>query len=162
MAKTGLTVLKDNLKKFIDVIDALQVDGVLVGIPENKNARRDEVGNAALGYIHDNGSPARGIPARPFLKQGIKKAEKDISAELKAGAVAALDKFDATQITKSYNRAGLIGQNAVRAEITDGNFEPLKSSTIAARQRAGAKGTKPLIRTGQLRRSISYVVRKRG
>ena len=31
---------------------------LLVGIPAEENARGEEIGNAALGFIHENGSPA--------------------------------------------------------------------------------------------------------
>jgi hypothetical protein len=70
-------------------------------------------------------------------------------------------------------------QNAVRTKITDGPFAPLADSTLRARARRGRKGAvaelksraqgnapnnanaKPLIDTGQLRKSITYVVRKK-
>ncbi|MDD1617199.1 MAG: hypothetical protein LUQ28_12105, partial [Methylococcaceae bacterium] len=60
----------------------------------------------------------------------------------------------------SLTKAGIVAQNSVKATITKGEgFEPLAESTIKARQRKGFKGTKPLIRTGQLRNSITYIVK---
>ena len=57
-------------------------------------------------------------------------------------------------------------RDAIKAKITDGPFEPLKPSTIAARKskrksRSNAD-IKPLIDTGALRNSISYVIRDEG
>jgi hypothetical protein len=50
----------------------------------------------------------------------------------------------------------------VRAFITAGQgFAPLAAATLAARRRKGRTGTKPLIDTGQLRRAITYVLRRK-
>ena len=59
------------------------------------------------------------------------------------------------------NKAGLIAQNSVKATITAGEgFAPLAESTLAARKRRGVSRTKPLIDTGSLLNSITYVIRK--
>ena len=65
---------------------------MLVGIPAEENARGEEIGNAALGFIHENGSPARNIPPRPFLVPGMKDAEPQ--------AVAMLEKPTADALTQ--------------------------------------------------------------
>jgi len=63
-------------------------------------------------------------------------------------------------ITAALTKAGIVAQNSVKAAITKGEgFAPLADATVKARQRKGFKGTKPLIRTGQLRNSITYIVK---
>ena len=77
------------------------------------------------------------------------------AADALTGGVSALE--------KAFTKAGLVAQASVRATLTAGEgFEPLSESTLKAREAKGFKGTKPLIRTGQLRNSYTFVVRKRG
>ena len=133
---------------------------LLVGIPAEENARGEEIGNAALGFIHENGSPARNIPARPFLVPGMRDVEPQAVAMLEKPTADALT-HGAAALEKGYERAGLVCQAAVKKRIvSQEGFAPLSPRTIAARQRKGYKGTKALIRTGQLLNSITYVVRR--
>ena len=133
---------------------------LLVGIPAEENARGEEIGNAALGFIHENGSPARNIPPRPFLVPGVRDAEPQAVAMLAVPTAEALTKGK-DALAKGYERAGLVCQAAVKKRIvSQEGFAPLSPRTIAARERKGYKGTKALIRTGQLLNSITYVVRR--
>lgn len=154
--------IKDNMPQFLKSISELTKSDVYIGVPMDKTGREEAgpITNAALAYIHNFGAPAANIPARPFLSEGIHNASEKIADRLEAGAKAVVN-GDKTAANKSLNGAGLIAVSAVRAKITEGPFEPLKASTLAARRRAGFKGTSPLIRTGQLRRAIAYVIRMR-
>lgn len=148
---------------------------VLVGVPAENAGRSPEPGeqgaplnNAEIGYIHEFGSTIEGanggevvIPPRPHLIPGITGAKDKIARALGAGAMAALSgKADGPDI--ALNKAGLIGQAAVRGKITEGDFTPLAPATLAKRRAKGRTGTKPLIDTGAYRNSINYVVRKKG
>jgi len=157
----NVTVTKDDVAKVLANIQAMAGKQVLVGIPADKSPRKgDPITNASLGYIHEHGSPARNIPARPFLVPGVKEAAPKAAAAMKKLAGQALT--DASAVDKALNAAGLIAQTGVKKRIVSGEgFAPLKEGTIKARQRKGAKGTKPLIRTGQLLNSITYVVREK-
>lgn len=152
-------VTKDDVKKVLANIEAMAGKELLIGIPAEKSPRKgDPITNASLGYIHENGSPARNIPARPFLVPGVKKATPKAIAAMKKLAGDALTDRNATD--KALNAAGLIAQASVKRQIvSQEGFTPLKAGTLAARKRSGAKGTKALIRTGQLLNSITYVVR---
>ncbi len=147
----------------IKAINQLAKKDVLVGIPdsapERDDAARSPLSNAVIGYIQENGS-VHGIPPRPFLIPGVRDAGDKIADTLGRGAIAALD-GSAVNAEKALHAAGLIGQNGARAKINTGPFEALAESTLAARRGRGRKGTKPLIDTGQLRNSLTYVIRNK-
>jgi hypothetical protein len=155
----------------------LEGQEVLVGIPEDKAARGDDekvMTNAVLGYIHEHGSPRRNIPARPFLKPGIAAIVPTAAKLLRAAAKDAL-RGNAGAVTTTLNKIGLLAVNSVRGQFADNDWEALKPATLAARARkegyrgprrkkgevATPKRNKPLIWSGQLRKAITYVVRKK-
>jgi hypothetical protein len=164
--KTGLSIVRDNLAKVSKSIDALGRSRVMVGVPSDKTARSgDPINNASLAYIMEHGAPEANIPARPFMKPGIATVQPQIAAGLKKAGEFAMDgKADA--VNRQLHRVGAIGRDAIKAKITDGPFAPLKPSTIAARKSKRKSRTntdiKPLIDTGALRASISYVIRSEG
>ena len=182
-------VVQDKTAKLRDALRALQRDVVLVGIPEGKSSRKKDgaaIGNAAIGYIQENGSGANNIPPRPFLVPGV-RAVADKCAELLA--VGAGDMLDGGEsaIRKAMNKAGLVAQASVKNTLVEGaGYEPLSPVTLQLRawKKEGvhisgktvgwaaflvSKGlasyegvsTKPLVVTGQLLNSITYVIRKR-
>lgn len=157
--KTGCTVTRDEVQNVIKNIEAMTGKRLLVGIPGDQAGRRDgAINNAALGYIHENGSPARNIPPRPFLVPGVEQAAPRAIQTLQRYAAQGLE--DPTAVDKGLNAAGLIAQATVKARITNSvGFAPLSEKTLAQRRRGGAQGQKPLIRTGQLLNSITYVVK---
>lgn len=185
-----LSVKTDNVKAVLRSLQDLVGQQVLVGIPESTDSRDNDSGpvnNATLGYIHEFGSPAANIPARPFLIPGVESIEGRAAEQLKKAAQSAVA-GDSKKATQYLNAAGSIGQSGARDKINSGPFVPLKPSTIRNRHRGrgtasmrqseqdylkmiasgmdpqsaqDAAGIKPLIDTGQLRNSITYVVRKR-
>ncbi len=152
----------DRLKEVLQSISGLVDKQVLVGIPDSAPERQDDepIGNAAIGYIQETGSPANNLPARPFLVPGVAAAEPKTLPKLQQAFEAALD-GDLSRADKRMAGAGLEAQNSVRARINSGISPELKESTLANRRRRGRTGTVPLIDTGQLRNSITYVIRKR-
>lgn len=153
-----VTVTRDEAANVLKNIKTFAGKGVLVGIPEDQNGRGEGIGNAALGFIHENGSPARNIPARPFLLPGVTKAMPDILQTWKAFTKAGLT--DESAVDKGLEAVGLQAQAAVKKQIvSQDGFMPLSHKTIAARKSKGYQGEKALIRTGQLLNSINYVVK---
>lgn len=151
----------DKVDKVLRGLDTLRETKVLVGVPENKSPRNSDgdITNAELAYIHDNGAPEAGIPARPFMAPGIKASEEKWEGYLKAAGQAALDGKE-NAVEKNLQAAGITAATAIKSKINAGVPPPLSKRTLAARKRAGYQGTKPLIRTGQLRNAITYVLRK--
>lgn len=171
----GVSVVRDDVAKLMATIRAMGNDGdVLVGIPADEDARADSpIGNAAIGYIQEKGSSKQGIPPRPFLEPGVAKVAKQCADVIGKGAITALTDMNPQAVLTAKNKAGLIAQNSVKATITAGDgFEPLSESTIRGRlnrtkssksmtmSNGEARVFKPLIDTGSLRNSITYVIRK--
>jgi len=157
--KNAAKVLANNFPTFRASLKHLESD-VLVGVPAEYGARKDEgaMNNATLAYIHDNGSPAANIPARPFMQPGIEAGRERISKLLEQGARAAMY-GNAGSVEQALQKAGLVAQANIRAAINSGLPPALAPSTLAARKARGRTGEKPLVDTGQLRNSINYVVR---
>ncbi len=168
--KPGVTVVKDDLAKVMKSLTALAKQDVLIGIPqesgsaglwdqmEKELSSKPAINNATLGYIHEFGSPARNIPERPFLIPGVRESEEQVTPFLKSAVKSALNNKPG-DVLKKLHAAGMTAQNAVKAKINSGIGPALKGSTLKARQRRGRTGDVPLIDTGQLRNSITYVVR---
>ena len=136
----------------------------LVGIPEEEAARESGQGitNAALMYIHSNGSPLAGIPARPIIEPAIDNSKERIGAILSDAAKAAMD-GSADAMMAQFEKAGLAGQNAAQAWFTNpaNGWEELKPETVKRKIRKGSTSPKTLIDTGEFKKSVTYVVRKK-
>lgn len=140
--------------------------GTYVGIPDDRNQRTDEpVNNAALGYLHEHGEPASNIPARPWLVPGAKTVADKVGDVMKQGGRDALA-GNRSAMTTALHSIGLLGVSAVRDYLMTGPFVPLSPVTIRERiRRRKYKVTqgidRPLIDTGQMLRSVTYVIRQR-
>ncbi|HET8689342.1 MAG TPA: hypothetical protein VFM18_22255 [Methanosarcina sp.] len=156
-----MTIVKtDKLAEVLQSLRMMQSKAVFVGIPLSSDRKDDSLGNAQIAFIQEFGSDHANIPARPFLRPAIASIKYRVIQELKTGAKLALQGQD---MHISYEKAGLIGQSAVKKWIVSGEgFEPLKPSTLYSRQRrrkSTTAGTKPLIDTGQMLNSITYVIK---
>jgi hypothetical protein len=162
MAKPTLKV-QDHTKKLKDMLKAFKAR-VVIGIPDDSARSDSEVNNAALLAIHNFGSPANNIPARPVMDIGMRNAKGDIVKELTRGAKKALDLKGAAHdeaVEQSLERSGIIGATAVKKAIVDQTgIRPLKPETIQARKRKGFSGTKALLETAQMMNAITSEVRK--
>lgn len=166
MSKPTLTVTADFTDQLNDMVGKLKGDMVLVGIPAEKASRSDDntINNATILAINEFGSPYNNIPARPVMKNGIKNATDAIANQFKLAAQALLD--NASAVRTYYERAGIIASNSIKKAINDQAFEgggpnneKPADSTIKARKAKGFSGIKSLIVSGQLRNSITYIVR---
>ena len=137
--------------------DFIQHTKLYVGIPEENTSRDDdEPTNAQLMYIHNYGSPAKNIPARPVIEPAVNEPTtlKRIQDYVVKGIEVSLT-GNTTNAEKYYKLAGEIAVKAVQEKFTDGSLAPNAPMTIRL------KGSStPLIDTGALRESITYVIRK--
>lgn len=150
------------MARVIEGLRAIALTQVMVGVPAEKDSREggQPINNAALAYIHTNGAPEAGIPARPWLEPGIRDIQPEIVRRQEGVLKLALDgRPDA--VDRAQNALGLRAVSSVKARLKAGPHVPLKESTLAARRRRGRTGTKPLIDTGQLLNANTYVIRGR-
>lgn len=164
------------------VIGDLQNAQVFVGIPEAETSRDDEpITNAALMFIHTNGSELMNIPRRPVIEPAIEADDnkKLITDTLGRAAEAALD-GDKARSQQLMKIAGQQGSNAAKRWFTDPrNGWPRNKYGTIARKLSKLQGTRyktamtvlqeagdtgdvsaidtPLIHSGQLRRAITFV-----
>lgn len=163
MIKPTMKIIKEvkSEAQAIKNIEELRKLDVLVGVPQDKSSRKEDktITNAELLFIHTNGSPLRNIPARPVIEPAIQEPEtkERIVDWLKKAIMAALN-GNMPNAIEALNKAGMIGQNAARRWFVNpkNNWPPNSPATIKA------KGSdRPLIDTGELRKSIIYVIRKK-
>lgn len=179
---------KVDIKKAMDMI---KKNRVFVGVPQDTKGRDNaNIDNAQLLYIHTNGiraasmreemhpelsegtpyskayelyvqehgSPLWQAPPRPVLEPAIKAHGHELAEGLKTAYQKAFS-GDAAGFENGLKGVGLRAQNFARDWFEDerNGWDPNAESTILA------KGSdKPLIDTGDLRKSITYVVRKDG
>jgi hypothetical protein len=138
---------------------------LLIGI-QGKEALEENDGfpNVAIGVVQEFGNPdntmfgnAAPIPARPFLR-GTYDAKVKQWTRMVQSAVRD-DAADPLQI--NLRRVGEAAVADIKNAISAGVGDPPKASTLKMRRRAGFVGTKQLIRTGQLKNSITYKVEGR-
>ena len=155
----------DKTSKLIKGLEFIKESDVLVGIPQKKNKREvgDEVTNSELLFIHTKGSPINNIPARPVIELAIEDDSERLSKMLKDAANSAMDGNEEDAI-KKLRLTGMRGQNVSRAWFTNpkNNWPPNAPSVEKAKREKGSTDPKPLIDTGELRKSITYVIEKKG
>ena len=109
--------------------------------------------------IHTVKAHAVTLPPRPFLDLGIDEKRNEIVSQFKQAASAILS-GDALAADISLNRAGIIAADGAKGIIQAGDkLTPLAESTKRNRRARGRVGEKPLYDTGELLRSITYIVR---
>lgn len=184
---SGVSVDFDILDLLRKQLEALTQSEILVGIPEDKDARADDspIGNAGIGYAMEFGMPENNVPARPFLIPGVTEAKESILRQLQLAAEAALS-GRAEEAQQRLNAAGVVASNSVRQKIDSNIPPPLAPSTVRNRKYArgtasrresedvylgliregvdpstaqNVTGIKTLVNTGKLLASITYVVR---
>lgn len=153
----SIKVRKDIYKQVKkNLLDFSKLD-LLVGVPQEKTEREgnsEPITNAELMFIHTNGSPVRNIPKRPTIEPTIEENKERISEMFKKAVNKVLaNKGDGRA---DLEKIGLWTVNKIKAKFGSDELVPNAPSTIAQ------KGdNNPLIDTGQLRNSITYVIRRK-
>lgn len=166
--RTAGTPLNDSLKE-------LKKTSIYVGIPRGSDGdvRDDGSGilNSDLGWIHEKGSPAAGIPPRPFLEPGVESV-KDVLAECMGDAITAALKGDNLRMNANLEEASQRALSAVQNYMNTADFEPLKPATLKYRNRSrgtkskrdgedeGTAENRPLINTRSLIGALLAMVHK--
>jgi hypothetical protein len=130
--------------------------GIKVGVLRSASApRSDGISNVELAAIHEFGSPAANIPERSFIRRTFREQKDKLDALLFKIAKGVVS--DKTDLATGLNLLGQWAVAAIRKTITGGPGipPPLKPATIARK-----KSTRPLVDTGQLVNSITYILTK--
>lgn len=175
MNKAVATITKTSkVKELNESLKRLKKTFILVGIPrDGKGDRRSDTSllNSELGYIHEKGSPAAGIPARPFLEPGVRSVKDQVAGRMGQAMDAAL-KDDERKMDGYLEMAAQEALAAVQNYLQEGHGPPLKPSTIKNRNRsrgtkskregeaAGSAEVTPLINTGALLGALQATVHK--
>jgi phage gpG-like protein len=127
---------------------------VRVGIMGDAEMHHSGFSMIELAATHEFGSSDGRIPERSFLRSTFRERADDLTRILtKIAKQVVADKID---VDTALGQLGLWGANAVKQKITKEDIPPpLSPRTI---QRKGS--TKPLVDTGQLVNSISWVLVK--
>ena len=150
---------------------------VRVGVPGGV-AETDGTPVAMIAAVHEYGSPAQGIPERPFLRVAIQKNRNKYVRLNRINLVKMMR--GQMRMEQALGQLGEMAKGDVVTEIKSGDFAALDPKTIAARRRARSKGynkallrkvaktqgagnaagpiDRPLIDTGQLFQSITYEI----
>ena len=165
MARSGVKITGKGMAGVASNLRLLSATELLVGFPEDTAEREPEEGeaegvnNPTLAYIHDNGAPEAGIPARPFMEPALESIKSKVQESFKKIAKNVLDGAGADAVERGYHHIGLTAQLAIQNKINEGIPPPLSPRTLAARRKRGRTGTKPLVDTAGMRNSASYAIR---
>ncbi len=141
--------------------------GIAKGSERDTRSDNSGIANSDLGFVHEFGSPAAGIPARPFLEPGVESVKEQVKEKMGEAAKAMLN-GDKNGFEGTLTRMATDAAEAVREYVKDnqGTFEPLAASTKRARERkikkvGGSAGdVKILMDTNSLMRAVDGVVVK--
>lgn len=139
---SGLMALSQRLKKLNKRI--------LVGVPAGK-VEEDGTSTALVAAVNEFGSADGKIPERSFLRAGLRK---NFYAITRLNVSSLREVAEGTMTAEvALARTGAVAAGGVQKYIPEGVFIPNAPSTVKK------KGSdKPLIDSGHLRQSITYVV----
>lgn len=125
--------------------------GVLVGLPVGTGSYEDGAPIAVIAAVHEFGSADGTIPERSFLRVPLRQNAEDFKSVWRAQISKVVEgELSMHQVMSQLGaRAVAVSQEAISEGIAPGNAE----STV---KRKGS--SKPLIDTGQLRQSITFIV----
>lgn len=134
--------------RYFAQLDELASYVIKVGFPEGSGGYEDGTTVAEVAAYNDLGTST--IPARPFMEQAFNN-HGDVMKGLCEQAQAILSSGGAAQAALDTVGSGC--KALIQAEIVSGGFVPNAPSTI--RQKGSST---PLIDTGTMRGSVSYVI----
>ena len=160
----------DNFLRLRKALKFLKDNPVYVGIPEDTDERKEEgnkekvgITNADLLYIHTNGSNVNNIPARPVIEPALKDGRDITNKQLGLAAKNALEGKE-EEAYRHLSIAGTYGQKMCRDWFKNpkNNWPPNSPGVIAKKIKKGSTNPRPLIDTGELLKSITYFVDRKG
>lgn len=185
-AFSKVVVNKDISEDLLKSLNDLARKTVCVGIPqEEDNHRGDDITNAELLYIHtngvrdktmiremqhdldngtpysvahelyvhENGSPLWHSPPRPVLEPALDSVKDEIALRMKESINVALD---GGNVDIELQEVGQLGEAAARGWFRNPENKWAKNSEQTIKRKGSDK---PLVDTGELKKSITYVIK---
>lgn len=128
-------------------IETVYQDGKAVG------TRPSGMTVAALGVIHEYGSPSNNIPSRPFMRQTWGRSRWATLGIIRQMYLQITSPSKKMSIRQALGVIGAFYEGRVKDTLVNGTFAPLKRATVV---RKGS--SKPLIDTGLMRNSVTHKV----
>ena len=137
-----------NLQQFKDsVVKA----GILA--KDGSNNHSEGITVFQIGMIHEFGAPEKNIPRRSFIRVPIENNIKEITKLIENNHKLVSENSMSAKV--ALDRIGLKAQNTIKKSFRDNDWKANSRATV---KRKGS--SRPLIDTGQLIGSISYIVEK--
>lgn len=136
------------LNKLSSIIKKIAAKGVKVGVPASTANYEEGMSTVVVAAVHEYGSIHMNIPARPFIRPGVKKTIDRLPKLIKVNIPAILD--GSMKPKQFWGIVGTLAQSDVRGMWDDNDWAPLKNNNDPNRQ--------ILLDTGHLRQSITYQV----
>ena len=137
-------------KKFYREMKRLGKKDIFIGFQAGKAKSEDGADVATIAAYNELGTST--TPARPFLRQTADVNEGKIRAFCRREIKAVASGNKTTE--EALKRIGVYGVGLVKKQIRHGDFFPNAPATIRKK-----KSNKPLIDTGRMRQSVTYIVR---
>ena len=144
--------LTDEGKRFFAQIEELKKLQVRIGFQAGEAAEKDGTDIANIAMWNEVGTLR--APSRPFLRRSVDDNTDKITAMCQAQIKQLANGATAQEILQ---RLGTFQKGLVQATIRDGEFKPNAASTIRKK-----KSDHPLIDTGRMRQSVSFVIKPKG
>ena len=144
--------LTDEGKRFFAQIKELEQLQVRVGFQAGEAAEKDGVDIANIAMWNEVGTSR--APSRPFLRMSVDENADKISKMCQAQVKRLAQGGTAQEILQAL---GAFQKGLVQAKIGDGAFEPNAPATIRKK-----KSDHPLIDSGRMRQSVSFVIKPKG
>jgi len=138
-------------KRFFKELEELAKLEVRIGFQKGE-ADHDGVDMADIAMFNEVGTVR--IPARPFLRQSVDGNVDKVKSAMAKQAQAIAKGGNAQD---ALNALGVMQKGLVQGSMSRGSFAPNAPSTV---RKKGS--SKPLIDTGKMRQSVSFVVQPKG
>ncbi|MDU4597187.1 MAG: hypothetical protein E6Y49_04400 [Clostridium sporogenes] len=182
---TNISITKDLTKDINKSLEDLAKKTICVGVPDSTEHPDSKITNAELLYIHthgvrdttmrrkmqhdldsgvpyskahemyvyENGSPLWNVPPRPVLEPAMDNSKEIIAKQMKKAVETSLE---GNNLTPELEEVGMLGQNIARDWFTNPENNWVKNSKDTIKRKGSDR---PLIDTGELRKSITYVIK---
>lgn len=160
--KTSKRKLLENTNLLELIVPGVEDARILMGVPADTSMDREDedskepLNNAELLAIHEHGTIDGRIPARPLLEPVLKQEQKFVNEGFEK-YIKLMQDGDEEAAEMHLERMALYLEGRLKAYFDNNDWTPNAPSTIARKGSA-----KPLIDTGDLRRSIKAFVDSKG